>query len=194
MINFCAAILLLIYSTFAIAESNHLDFLGAKIPKQIILENTQEKTLLQGYAANFIGENPLYVGALFTSKTQKEAPMLLLEELSMVMVFFFLQDDVSSEKVARIFTEELLLNNPGWDHRSLNKDRLNELKEVFQQTMNAGDKITFEYASNGMLTVSINDKAVKNWKNSRSLFSALLKIWIGPYPPSRAFKENILGK
>lgn len=194
MINFCIAIVFSIYSTLVIAGSPDVDFLGAKIPKEIILENTQEKTNLQGYAANFVGENPLYVGALFTSKMQKEASMLLLEDLSMAMVFFFLQDDISSEKIVRIFMEELLLNNPGWDDEPLNKERLKELEEIFQKTINSGDKISFEYASNDMLTVCVNGKPLKSWKNSRSLFGALLKIWIGPYPPSRAFKENILGK
>lgn len=188
------AVLLWAYSTLALPSATYLSFLGIKIPKEMVLKETQEKTSLQGYAANFVGENPLYIGAFFTSKIQKEASLLLLEDLSMAMVFFFLQDDVSAEKVVRIFTEELLLNNPGWDQEPLNKERLKELEEIFQQTVNSGDKITFEYTANDMLTVSINGKVMKSWKNSRSLFDALLKIWIGPYPPSRAFKENILGK
>lgn len=188
------AVLLCLYSALVFPSTTTLNFLGIKIPKEMTLDGTQEKTLLQGYAANFVGENPLYVGAFFTSKIQKEASLLLLEDLSMAMVFFFLQDDVSAEKVVRIFTEELLLNNPGWDQEPLNKDRLKELEAVFQQTINSGDKITFEYSSSDILTVSINGKVEKSWKNSRSLFNALLKIWIGSYPPNRAFKENILGK
>lgn len=173
---------------------HHLDFLGAEIPKVFILKKTNEKIVLQGYAANYQEENLLYVGALFSSKIEKESSVLLLSDLSMAMIFFFLEDDIPVEKIARMFSEEVSINTPALKNDPINVRRLQELQSVFQNPFQAGDKIVFEYTSNDELSVYLNDLLVVTWKNSRSFFNALLRMWIGAYPPSRGFKEGILGQ
>ncbi len=170
-----------------------ISFMGVQIPKEIIFAKTHDKTFLQGFAVNNNEGYPLYVGALLTSEPEKLPAMLFLKDLSMTMIFFIVQEDVSSDTIVRIFTEELILNNPGWDKDKLNQIRLEELASLFKQAMNVGDKIEFQYSSEDNLSVFINGTFVKSWKNSRSLFNAILRIWIGPYPPSRDFKNNVLG-
>lgn len=184
----------LLKSLVVIAATEGVDFLGVYIPKELTLNNTRDKVKLQGYSANSVSGDPLYVGAFFSARIEKTPNMVLLSDIPMVMVCYFVQDDVSSEVLRKQFAEELLVNNPGWDNDPINKNRLIELQNNLQQTLNAGDIIMFEYASNDELTLKINNKVMKVWPNSRSLFNAILRTWIGPYPPTREFKEAILGK
>lgn len=182
----------LLLSKVAVA-SGQIDFLGILIPRQMQLKQTQEKVNLQGYSANLVNGSPFYVGALFTSKPIKQPTMLLLSDLPMAMVCYIVQDDVTPDMMVKTFTEELLVNNPGWENEVLNKARLTELQALFQNIYNAGDVLAFEYSSNGEMLVSINGTVLKSWQNGRTLFNALLRTWIGPYPPTRDFKEAILG-
>lgn len=189
-------VLLLICSLFYAQISlaiGQVDFLGVLIPKQIQLNQARETVSLQGYSAKLINGEPFYVGAFFSSKPEKQPSMLLLSDSPMAMICYIVQDDVNPDIIRRIFTEEILVNNPGWESVTLNKSRLAELQSVFQNTYNAGDILGFEYSSSGELVFTINGRVLKSWPNGRTLFNALLRTWIGPYPPSREFKEAILG-
>lgn len=170
-----------------------INFLGVIIPKELVLDGTKEKVVLQGYSANTVEGDPLYIGAFFSNIIEKNPKMILLKDSAMAMVFYFIQDDVSSPILKKIFVEELLVNSQGWEKDALNKGRLEELQQYLQYNLNSGDKVSFEYASNDELTLKVNDKVVKIWSNSRSLFNAVLRTWIGPYPPTREFKHAILG-
>jgi hypothetical protein len=189
-------VILLVFSLFYAQISlaiGQVDFLGVLIPKQIQLNQARETVSLQGYAAKLINGEPFYVGAFFSSKPEKRPSMLLLSDSPMAMICYIVQDDVNPDIIRRIFTEEILVNNPGWESETLNKSRLVELQSVFQNTYNAGDILGFEYSSSGELVFTINGGVLKSWPNGRTLFNALLRTWIGPYPPSREFKEAILG-
>lgn len=190
--NVILLILALFYAEISLAIGQ-VDFLGVLIPKQIQLNQARETVDLQGYSAKLINGEPFYVGAFFTSKPEKQASMLLLSDNSMAMICYIVQDDVNPDIIRRIFTEDILVNNPGWDSEALNKSRLAELQSFFQNTYNAGDILGFEYSSSGELVFTINGTVLKSWPNGRTLFNALLRTWIGPYPPSREFKEAILG-
>lgn len=192
-LSFTFLVMALICCQKNFAATDHVDFLGVLIPKQMVLKQSHDKVNLQGYSANLISGEPVYVGAFFTSKPEKKSSMLLLSDTPMAMVCYIIQDDLTAERFKMIFTEEMLVNNPGWDNETFNKNRLIEFQSIFTGTFNAGDIIAFEYASDGELTITVNGDIAKSWTNGRSLFNAILKTWIGPYPPTRNFKDAILG-
>lgn len=172
-----------------------IDFLGVDIPKQIeLIQPPREKLELQGYSIHLIDTEPFYVGALFTPKPEKKSEMLLLNDMSMAMIYYFVQENLTPEFVKTKFTEELLINNPDWDKNPVNKQRLMELQTLLDREYKVGDTLAFEYSAGDYLTVVVNGSIKGQWENGRSFYNAILRTWIGAYPPSREFKDAILGK
>lgn len=194
-IVFCLVLGAHFFSGKAIGQTSHfINFLGMNVPRELVLSRTGEKLSLQGYSANLLSGDPIFVGALFTVKLEKDPSMLILNNLPAAMCYYFVRESVAAEFVKRAFTEELLINNPEWEKDPINARRLIELQTMLDREYQAGDCVVFEYSADDYLTMKINADEVKLWKNSRSLFNALLRTWVGPYPPSREFKEAILGK
>lgn len=169
-----------------------VDALGVSLPNQIRLVKTEENVYLNGYAVAKIGGQASYVGALYTPYLEKRAEMLSVNDEPVVMVFYFIRDDITADIISKIFTEYILVNNGGWDNKKLDKKRILELQEVLNQTFNAGDILAFHYSPKNGVMMIVNSEIKHHWPHAKSFFNMLLRMWVGPYPPSRGFKRAIL--
>ncbi len=166
--------------------------LGVALPKEVTLKQTQEKLNLNGHAVVTMWGQETYVGALYTPYIEKRVEMLILNDEPLAMMFYFVRDDITPHMLSKAFTEAILVNNGGWDNKKLDRTRIMELIGALKQNMNAGDVLAFYYSpKNGVLMV-INDEIQYHWPHAKSFFNVLLRMWVGPYPPSRGFKRAIL--
>jgi hypothetical protein len=186
------ALALSVASTQLLAQENGLALLGSPLPNAISLENTPHKVLLNGYGVSYDGGEPLYVGALYTFKVEKKSQMLLLTDEPMAMIFYFVRDDISGQLFSQVFTESILLNNGGWNNIQFDKARILELQALLKQHLNAGDSLAFQYTAESDFILILNGKILHRWTHAKTLFNAVLRMWIGNYPPSRDFKRAIL--
>lgn len=188
----CFCFLLAASCHLALAKESYVELLGVSLPNQMILENTKEKVILNGYAVCKRWGKEIYVGALYTDAIEKRAEMLLLNDNSMAMVFFFVEDDISRQMLMGAFTEGIMINNAEMDKKPLDVKRLTELQAHLPDTLNAGDTLAFQYSPQYGLTMFLNGKASYHWPYAKTFFNMLLRMWIGSYPVSRSFKRAIL--
>lgn len=184
---------LLILSSAAIrAKESYIELLGVSLPNQMILENTKEKVILNGYAVCNRWGKEIYVGALYTNAIEKRAEMLLLNDNPMAMVFFFVEDDITLQMLMDAFSESIAINNNDSQSKEVDKKRLLELREHLIDTLNAGDVLAFQYSPKYGVTMLVNNKVRYHWPYAKNFFNMLLRMWVGPYPVSRNFKRAIL--
>ncbi|MCS5710903.1 chalcone isomerase family protein [Candidatus Berkiella aquae] len=188
----CVFFIFLATSThLACARESYIELLGVSLPNQMILENTKEKVILNGYAICSRWGKEIYVGALYTDAIEKRAEMLLLNDSPMAMVFFFVEDDISRSMLMDAFAEAIMINNVENDKNPIDK-RLTELQEHLAETLNAGDTLAFQYSPQYGVTMLLNGKISYHWPYAKNFFNTLLRMWVGPYPISRNFKRAIL--
>lgn len=168
-----------------------INILGVSLPYKITLPS--EKDLLRnGYAVvNLLGK-PGYVGALYTSKHEKNPEAMILDNEAVSMIYYFVQDDVDSEVVVQSLVDGILLNNKELIEKKIEENKIKQLSNLINKPFNAGDMLTFRYSPKKGLTVLRNDEVLVNWPYGKSFFNMLLRTWVGKYPPSRAFKRAVL--
>lgn len=190
--RFSCLLLLFLHCAIVLAKESYIELLGVSLPNQMILENTKEKVILNGYAVCKRWGKEVYVGALYTHAIEKRSEMLLLNDNPMAMVFFFVEDDITRQMLMDAFMEGITINNDETDNKEVNKKRLMELQESLLDTLNAGDILAFQYSPQYGVTMLVNGKIRHHWPYAKNFFNMLLKMWVGPYPVSRNFKRAIL--
>lgn len=190
--RYCCLLPLIFSCAITMAKESYIELLGVSLPNQMILENTKEKVILNGYAVCKRWGKEVYVGALYTNAIEKRAEMLLLNDNPMAMVFFFVEDDITHQMLMEAFMEGIMINNDETDNKAANKKRLMELQESLLDTLNAGDILAFQYSPQYGVTMLVNGKIRRHWPYAKNFFNMLLKMWVGPYPVSRNFKRAIL--
>lgn len=173
---------------FVLAAESFTQVLGVSLPYEL----QQDKLTLNGHAVATLWGTQAFVAALYTPQNEKRAEMLILNDQPLAMMYYFVRDDISAQMLSQALTEAILINNGGWENKKLDKTRLLELKEAIDRTYNAGDTLGFYYSPTQGVTMMVNGQAYKHWPHAKSFYNMLLRTWIGPYPPSRAFKKAIL--
>jgi hypothetical protein len=191
MLKTFLSVCLLVFSMSTYAIDHIMEMLGGALQRQIILVETGDKLNLNGYAIRTLEGEEIYVGALYTLQPEKRVEILLTSDDPMVMAFYFVQDDISSQWVIQNIIENLYLNAKSRKMDWLDKHVL-DLKAVLNQSLNAGDILMFQYTPQQGLQMLLNGQVKYRWPHAKAFFNSLLRTWIGPYPPSRAFKQGIL--
>lgn len=156
---------------------------------------SMEHLVLNGYAVYRIWASPGYKAALYVTQKSDNPKLILLTDAPTVMQFTFLQDDLSPEKMVQMFTEAMSVNNPNLDHNPYDLKRFKTFLSQFKQNLNAGDVLMLQYEPKDQtLIMLINNQEKIQWKQAKGFFNALLKMWIGEHPPTREFKQGILGQ
>lgn len=192
MYQWCLFCCFIAFNTTLFAKESYIELLGVSLPNQMILENTKEKVILNGYAVFNRWGKQVYVGALYTNVIEKRAEMLLLNDNPMAMVFFFVEDDITHQMLMESFTESIMINNDDLENKRVDMKRLLELKENLIDNLNAGDVLAFQYSPQYGVTMLVNGKIRHHWPYAKNFFNMLLRMWIGQYPVSRNFKRAIL--
>jgi len=160
---------------------------GVLLPPSISLAQTKEQVILNGYAICSAWGEKAYVGALYTEEIEDKVLPLLLNDIPMAMVFYFVQDDISADMLKRMFSEGIFINNTQREEK-----RLSELQTCFTEDVNAGDVLAFHYSPQQGVLFLLNNKVVMHWPYGKSFFNMILRMWIGDYPPTCTFKQRIL--
>jgi long-chain acyl-CoA synthetase len=132
----------------------------------------------------------VYVGALYLpSKTTSD--QAALAQTGAAKVTMKMMRDVEAEKLRAAWSEGFANNSPPADMPKL-KDRIARFNALFADT-EEGDLIEVDLNGAAGATVTINGKA-RGTVEGEDFAKAVLRIWLGPKPPSDDLKNGMLGK
>lgn len=131
-----------------------------------------------------------FVAALFTQLPQSNANSIQLAESPKRMEVRIL-NDYSKRRWLNLWMQSISINND----RASFSGSAQEVIDIMQAPKSApkkGDVIEYLYDPGSGTSVRFNGtELVSNYPNN--VFNILLRTWIGPIPPSTAFKEQLLG-
>ncbi len=132
-----------------------------------------------------------YVGLLYVEQPSANPDQLIEQESYKRIVYHILVNRVSGRRIATAMYDALQLNI-STDEAAKMDERLDKLVKMFDGKLVRGDAGYVDYVPGVGSRVVINDE-VKGILSGKDLYDALLKIWIGEYPVSHRFKNEILG-
>lgn len=177
----------------SIASENSISILGIKLPNKIIMGNSTQALTLNGYALYSAWGEQIYLGALYTEYREHNPNRLLLNDAPMAMAFYFLSDNITPQMLNQLFTEDILVNSRhSKKNPKIEKARLLELQANIIRNFHKGDALLFYCTPTHEVEMRLNHELLFRWPYAKSFFNMLLKMWIGPHPPSRDFKQAIL--
>jgi hypothetical protein len=103
----------------------------------------------------------------------------------------FLYGKVTQEKLTTGWNQGFKKNQPDKKMRALRK-RLDRFNSFFI-TAHKGDRIMFDFLSDGRTRVQING-SIKGVISGADFQQALLAVWLGKKPADRDLKKILLGK
>lgn len=107
------------------------------------------------------------------------------------IVIKLLNNRWSPRKWQKYWQENIQINNQVSGEQGL-ADELNFFIQLPQNHLKQNDEIEFSQTSQGM-AISINHVPVVR-SDDRELFIVLMNVFSGPFPPSRSFKEQLIGR
>jgi len=148
-----------------------------------------QKLVLNGAGLRKKAIFKVYVGALYLPSKTTSADAALASGVAKVTMK--MMRDVEAEKLRGAWTEGFANNNPAGDMPKL-KARIERFNALFADTVE-GDLIEVDLNGVAGASVSINGKA-RGTVEGEDFAKAVLRIWLGPKPPSDDLKNGMLGK
>lgn len=135
---------------------------------------------------------PLYLAALSLPSKQNDAKQILKTKQWQRMDLYVLRDEWRPRQWQRQWLNDISISATPAQLEAI-KDDLHHFAQLLPQPLIKNDHVSIEfYPSKGTL-VKINGVLFLQTQNEW-LFKRLLSIWIGELPPSRQFKQHMLGK
>lgn len=132
----------------------------------------------------------VYVGTLYLpEKTDKAADAIEVSGPSRMVMQFM--RDVPADKIIDGWNDGFA-NNNGEELRDAIADRIATFNEFFSEDLKKGDIVVMDYVPEEGVHVSINDEE-KGTIEGQDFATALRAVWLGPKPPSKNFREGLLG-
>lgn len=163
------------------------EFAGVTVPDQITIDGT---TLhLNGMGVRKKLWIKVYVGALYLEHPNHSANQILQDEGAKRMEMHFLTNKATKKRMDSAWDEGFEENNP--ETYGALKERVEQLKGFFGD-MKDGDVIAFTITPAGETKVELNGE-LKGTIPGKDFATALLRVWLGPEPPSEDLKKGLLG-
>jgi hypothetical protein len=169
------------------ATAGATEVAGVKVPEQAMVAG--QKLVLNGAGLRKKAIFKVYVGALYLPSKTTSADAALAAGVAKVTMK--MMRDVEAEKLRAAWSEGFANNSPPADMPKL-KDRIARFNALFADT-EEGDLIEVDLNGAAGATVTINGKA-RGTVEGEDFAKAVLRIWLGPKPPSDDLKNGMLGK
>jgi hypothetical protein len=163
---------------------------GVEIPDTLTLANGGPALILNGAAVREKLFLDIYIGALYLPEKTGDAQAILSDSGPACVGMHFLYKEISKEKITGAWEDGLAANHTTAEMLAL-RSQLNKFNALFL-TMHKGDIIRICYLPGTGTEVRINGERRGNVEGE-TFFHALLGIWLGAHPVSKALKQGMLG-
>jgi hypothetical protein len=173
---------------FALSLAQARDVAGVSFPETLSVERTPLVLNGAGIRKKFFFD--IYAGALYLPKKTNDADEALREPGPKRIVLHFLFGHVSKGQMADAWREGFTENLDAADSATL-RPRIDAFTALFGD-MKKGDIVTFDLLPKTGAHVQVNGEQ-RGVVPGDDFNAALLKIWLGPHPPTDALKAAMLG-
>lgn len=161
-----------------------------EIPDTLSVSQTATRLVLNGAGVREKFFLDIYIGALYLPTATQDAAAILRDTGAGSVLMHFLHSEVSKEKITGGWQDGLEANLGSAELAAM-KPRLDDFNKLFR-TVRAGEVIRIDYTPAGGTEVFINDERQGSIEGN-DFFRALLQVWLGSRPVSKALKQNMLG-
>jgi hypothetical protein len=134
----------------------------------------------------------VYIGGLYLEQASRDPDTIIQTDGYKRMLFHVLLKRVSARKVANALNEALVINITKEEHNRL-KPQIDDFLALFDDIrLHQGDEVTIDYLPGQGTLVHIPGRE-DTLLEGKDFYDALLKVWIGPQPVSKDFKQQMLG-
>lgn len=132
----------------------------------------------------------IYVAALYVREPSHDPAALLREAPPKRMLMHVLYRHVTKDELNKAWGESFAHNLSAAEQQTL-APRLTQFQTLFVD-LKRGDEVALDLLDDGT-HVSINGQA-RGGVAGRDFNDAVLRVWLGPRPPSEKLKDALLGK
>ncbi|WP_422467003.1 chalcone isomerase family protein [Endozoicomonas sp. ALC013] len=163
------------------------------LPDTIAAEGDKPELKLQGAAVrSWYLMVKGYIGALYLEEPTSSPEEIYASDTHQRMAFVMLVSKMSARRIANAFYESIQLNSPP-DEQEAVKEDLEKIFTLVDGSMKKGEQAVFEYLPGQGLRIEIAGDEKGIVPANKELFNLFLRVWIGETPPSKPFKEQVLG-
>lgn len=177
--------------SFSITALLFLAFLPTNIHSAASVSVGSATLQLNGIAIQSELRSDWFINALYLSSKSKDPSSILSDISPKRMEMKVLADSLSGRRLKRFWVERIRNNNQPSEVLALAK-QVRSFAAAMGQNLQANDVISVDFIPGQATRISINGSV--NAELSPDLFNLVLKSWIGDRPPSKEYKEAILGE
>jgi hypothetical protein len=161
---------------------------GVEVPDTATVANTPLVLNGAGVRSKFIFK--IYLGALYLPQKSSDPAAVVAHAGPDRILMHMIYDGVSKDQFSDAWYEDFNANNPD-DYAKLH-DQIVQFVSWFSDSKK-GDVITMDYVPGTGTQLSWNG-ALRGTIPGEEFHKALLKVYMGPNPPTSSLKEGMLGK
>jgi hypothetical protein len=169
--------------------SRAVEIEGISLPESVQLENKTLQLNGAGMRTKFFFD--IYVAGLYLEQRSSSADEIINSNTSRRLTMDFLYGEVSQKKLTKGWNHGFKKNQPDKKMRALRK-RLDRFNKFFI-TAHKGDRIVFDFLSNGRTRVQTNGN-INGIISGADFQQALLAVWLGKKPADTNLKKSLLGQ
>lgn len=159
-----------------------------------LLSTSQAATLeLNGAAAYSQLTREYYLGALYLPKRSDDINYILADTTAKRMQIVIRIPSWSPRRWSQIWQNNIAINNDDLSPSPQLQQALIDFTNFPRQDLQQGDELNIEYQPNGNSRVLLNGDVVLELSGTE-FFNYMVKTWIGKLPPTREFRQQILGQ
>jgi hypothetical protein len=175
-------------SSFAVTA---MEIEGVDIPDTLSLPGSDKTLVLNGAGIREKFFMDIYIGALYLESKTTEVKTILNDTGTASVLMHFLYSEVGKDKLTAGWTEGFEKNLSRTTLQAI-EERITMFNNLFQ-TVHEGDVIRLDYLPDSGTQVRINGE-LRGTVEGNDFFRALLSIWLGEKPVTKALRKSMLGK
>ncbi len=133
-----------------------------------------------------------YLAGLYLPQPAQSAETIFSPAVARRMQLVVTTDHWSPRKWRSQWQNNIAINNDGLQASPQLQQALMDFTRLLRRDLQTGDEIRIDYQPGGATRIQLNRELVMT-ENGPQLFDALLRTWVGKLPPSREFRQQILG-
>jgi len=154
---------------------------GVDIPDTLSLPDSDKTLVLNG----------IYIGALYLESKTNDVNTIMNDTGAASVLMHFLYSEVTKDKLTDGWTDGFE-NNLSRTSMQAIEERVTMFNKLFQ-TVHEGDVIRLDYLPNSGTQVRINGE-LRGTVEGNDFFRALLAIWLGERPVTKALRKDMRGE
>ncbi|NVJ61329.1 MAG: TonB family protein [Gammaproteobacteria bacterium] len=178
---------------FAVALGSYLLFGNGIFAAQTVTLGNGTTLELKGIGKAAEFRTDIYIGTIYAPRGVDS--FSIIKETNTpkrIAVRYIVGDSYSYRKVGRHFKERIALNNAREIWQPMTREIVT-FSRLFTENFIAGDEIRLDYVPGTGTKVFLNGVLFETFKNPE-FFNLFINAWVGSVPPSKSFKQGIMGE